>query len=83
LPKPEGVPRNIRWARDTSNAMFGVYAGRNATYRLVVEQAGPAWEWIVWPVGDPSRGQSGHTDTAIKAIRAANAAVRRIDREAV
>lgn len=83
MPEPEKIRGSIRWSRDASNAMFGVYAGRNATYRLTVEQAGPAWEWIVWPVGVPSQGQSGRTDTAIQATRTANAAVRRVDREAV
>jgi hypothetical protein len=72
---------NIRWSRDDSRAMFGVYDGRYATYRLVVEQAATAWEWIVWPVGDPSRGQSGESDTAIQATRAANAAAHRIDQD--
>jgi hypothetical protein len=63
--------------------MFGVYTGRFATYRLVVEPAGMAWEWIVWPVGDPSRGQAGESDAAIRAMRAANAAAHRIDQDTV
>lgn len=62
--------------------MFGVYVGRNGTYRFVVEQAGPLWEWIMWPVGDASRGQSSCTDTRDQAMRAAAAAARRIDGDA-
>jgi hypothetical protein len=83
LPEPEQSRSNIRWSRDASDAMFGVYAGRYATYRLVVEQAGTAWEWIVWPVGEPSRGQAGESDTAMQATRAANDAARRIDQDIV
>lgn len=79
----EGTRKAIHWSRDDSQAMFGVYVGRNATYRLVVEQAGAEWEWLVWPVGDPSRGQAGHTDTAIRATRAATAAVWRMDGKAL
>ncbi len=81
MPEPGQSRSNIRWSRDTSNAMFGVYTGRFAIYRLVVEQAGVAWEWIVWPVGDPSRGQAGESDTAIRAMHAANVAAHRIDQD--
>jgi len=81
LSEPEHSRRDIRWSRDVSNSMFGVYAGRYATYRLVIEQAGSTWEWIVWSVSDPSRGQSGQSNTAIQATRAANAAARRIDQD--
>ena len=79
LLKPEGNRRGIRWFRDGSDAMFGLYVGRHSTYRLVVERATIAWEWVVWPVGDPSRRQFGETHTAIRAALEANAAVRSID----
>jgi adenylylsulfate kinase-like enzyme len=63
--------------------MSAVYRGRSGTFRLVVEQAGSDWEWIVWPAGDSSRGQSGLADTQDQATRAAEAAVRRIDGDVV
>jgi hypothetical protein len=59
--------------------MFANYVGRYDTYRLVVEEAGKAWEWIVWPVGDPARAQWGQSHTAIRATRAAIAAAHHID----
>lgn len=79
----KGTRGAIRWSRDSSEAMFGVYVGRNATYRLVVEQASPTWAWLVWPVGDPSSGQAGYTDTAMRATRAARTAVQRMDGKAL
>lgn len=78
----EGTRGAIHWSRDDSQAMFGVYVGRIATYRLVVEQASTPWEWLVWPVAGPSCGQAGRTDTAIRATRGAKAAVRHMDGKA-
>jgi hypothetical protein len=79
LADPKYRRRRTHWLIDGSDAMFANYAGRYDTYRLVVEEAGKAWEWIVWPVGHPSRAQSGQSHTAIRATRAAIAAAHHID----
>jgi hypothetical protein len=81
LLETEKTRRSIRWSRDNNDAMFGIYVGLRGTYRLVVEQAGTTWRWLVWATSDPSRGQSGQSRTAIHATRAAKAAVCRIDQD--
>jgi hypothetical protein len=81
VPVPRRSHRNIRWSRDASDTMFGIYVGRRGTYRLVVEQAGTTWGWLVWEAGNPSHGLSGQSHTAIDATRAANVAVHRIDQD--
>ena len=72
-----------RWRRADDALFAAVISGRDGTrYHLIAEQlpSDDSWDWTVWRPGDaPTAARHGVAASAVEAMRAAEAAVRRWD----